>query len=81
MRVEITIAIQVLVNIHRINIKDTAVRILLYGLYAHLEGGSLRIPGGGNDLGIVLVTVIDLNITVESRSRLIRPITLRCDGI
>jgi hypothetical protein len=82
MRVEITITVLVLVNINLIDVKDTAVRILFHDPNAHLKGGSLRILGGGNDLGIVpVLAVIDLNITLEIRRRVIGTIAFRFDGI
>jgi hypothetical protein len=81
MRVKITITVLVLVNINLIDVKDTAVRILFHDPNAHLKGGSLRILGGGNDLGIVPVAVIDLNITLEIRRRVMGTIAFRFDGI
>jgi hypothetical protein len=81
MRVVVTVAVLVLINIHLINIKDTAMGILFYDPNAHLKSGSLRILGSGNDLCEILVAVIDINTTIDSRRRLIRPMALRCDGI
>jgi hypothetical protein len=81
MRVELAVAVLVLVNIHLINIKETAMRILFYDPNAHLESGSLPIAGGGNDLCIILVAVIDLNITIDSRRRIIRSTALSSDGV
>jgi hypothetical protein len=81
MRVVVTVAVLVLVNIHLINIKDATMRILFYDPNAHLKGGSLRKLGGGNDLCIILIAVKDLNIAIDSRRRIIRPTALSCDGI
>jgi hypothetical protein len=81
MRVVVTVTVLVLINIHLINIKETAMRILFYDPNAHFKSGSLIILGSGNDLCIILVAVIDLDVTIDSRRRLIRPIALRCDGI
>ncbi len=66
MRIPVTITVLVLVNIHLSNILDTAGCVLFDDPNAHLKGASLSKARGWDDLSMILVAVIDLDVTIKT---------------
>jgi hypothetical protein len=81
MGVIITVTVLILVDVHLIDIKYTAMCILLYDPNANLESRPLLVCWGRHDLGIVSVAIVDLDVAIKSRRSLVHPVALSLDGI